>query len=133
MTLSATNIVAPVLATTEVVVLLLARVAGKTGLGSFFGRLVLERNDLRRIAFLYVGLAWPMARFAASYLSFPTADRGKFGVRCMGEGFELIFVTVLAGFAADIISGDVGCRFGLARFERLGLASLGRLPEAKPT
>ena len=37
--------------------------------------------------------------------SFPTADFGETGVRSMREGFELIFVTVFASFAADVVIG----------------------------
>jgi hypothetical protein len=118
-TVRATNIDAPVLAASEIVVFFFTRVAGEAGLGNFFRRFVLERNHLRRIAFFNVDPAWPMARFAASYLSFPTADRGKFGVRCMGVSFELIFVTVLAGFAANVIAVAVCCWFGLARLNGL--------------
>ena len=62
-----------------------------------------------------MSLAWPMTRFAASNFSFPTADLGKLGMRCMREGFELILVAVHAGFAADIVSGAGGCGFGLVR------------------
>lgn len=124
-TFSAADIVAPVLATSEIVVFFSARVARETGLGDFFGRFIFERNNLRRIGFFNVGLAWPVARFAASYLAFPTADLGQLGVRSVREGFELILVALLAGFAADVIFGAVGCGFGLARFNGLRRASRG--------
>lgn len=124
-TIGTANIVAPVLAATEIVVFFFTRVARETGLGNFFGRFILERNNLRRIGFFNVGLAWPVTRFAASYLAFPTADRGQLGVRSVREGFELILVALLTGFAADIVSGAVGCGFGLARFNGLRRASRG--------
>ena len=69
-----TDVVAPVFATTEVVVLFPARVATKTRLRSLFRRFLLERDDLRRIAFFDVGFAWPMTRLATSHLVFPTGD-----------------------------------------------------------
>lgn len=119
MTIGTADIVAPVLTTPEIVVFFFTRVAGETSLGSVLRRFVLERNDLRRITFLYVRLARTVARFAASHLSFPTADRGKFGVGRMGVSFEQIFVTVLAGFATDIICGAVACWFDLARLNGL--------------
>jgi hypothetical protein len=37
----------------------------------------------------------------------------------MGVSFELIFVTVLAGFAANVIAVAVCCWFGLARLNGL--------------
>jgi len=37
----------------------------------------------------------------------------------MRERFELILVTILARFAADILSAAVACWFGLARFDGL--------------
>lgn len=119
MTIGTANIVAPVLAASEIVVFFSTRVAGETGLGSFLRRFIFERNHLRRIAFFDVDPAWPVARFATSYLAFPTADRGKFGVGRVRVSFEQILVAVLAGFAADIVSRAVGCWFGLARLNGL--------------
>ena len=103
MTVSAADVVAPVFAAFEVIAFLFARVAGKTGLGSFLGRFVFERNDLRRITFFEVGFAWTMTRFAAGHLVFPTADTREPGVGSMREVFELILVTVFAGVTADVI------------------------------
>ena len=74
MTIGATNIVAPVFAPAEVIVLFPARMAGKASLRDCLGRLILERNDLRWIAFFAVGLAGTVASLATGYLSFPTAD-----------------------------------------------------------
>jgi len=73
MTVSATDVVAPVFATAEVVVLFAPGVARQTGFRDLLGRLVLERDDLRRIAFRYVLLAWSMTCLTASHLVFPTA------------------------------------------------------------
>jgi hypothetical protein len=44
-TVCAANIIAPVLATTEVVVFFFASVARKTSLRDCLGRFILERND----------------------------------------------------------------------------------------
>ena len=73
MTVCAAYIVAPVLATSEIIVLFLAGMTGKTGLRDCLGGFVLERNDLRRIAVFYVGLAGTVARLTTSNLSFPAA------------------------------------------------------------
>ena len=73
-TVCAANVIAPVLATTEVVVFLFAGMAGKTSLRDCLGRFILERNDLCRVAFFQMSLAGTMARFATRHLSFPTAD-----------------------------------------------------------
>ena len=78
-----------------------------------------------------MGLAGTVARFTAGCFAFPTADLGKLGMRCMREGFELILVAVHAGFAADIISGDVGCGFGLVRLSGR-LIGFGRTAGAYP-
>ena len=75
-TISTPDVVAPMLAAAEVVVLFFSCVAGQTGFRSFFGRFVFERNDLRRIAFFRVGLAWPVTGFATRYFAFPTAYPG---------------------------------------------------------
>jgi len=75
----ASDIVAPVFAAAEVIVLFLARMTGKTSLRDLLGCFVLERNDLRRIAFFRVGLAWSMAGLAAGHLLFPTAEHAEFG------------------------------------------------------
>ena len=72
-TVCATYVVAPVLATAEVVVLFPARVAGKTSLRDCLGRFILERNDLRWIAFFYVSLAGTVARLTTRRLPFPAA------------------------------------------------------------
>src|SRR5437588_3517920 len=116
MTIRTTDVVAPMLSATEVVALFFARVAGQTSLRRFFRGLVLERNDLGRIAFGNMVLAGTVTGFATGYLVFPTANFGKLSVRGMGIGFELIFVAVLAGVAANIVSVASCCdrRSGLA-------------------
>ena len=75
-TIGATNVIAPVLAAAKIVVLLFACMAGKTSLGSFFRRLVLEADYLCGVAFFGVGLARTMTRFTSGNFSFPTADLG---------------------------------------------------------
>jgi len=103
MAIDTTDVVAPVFTATEVVVLLSARVTAQTGFRNFFWRLVLERNDLRGIAFCNVGLAWSMARLAARRFLFPTAKLYELSMRSMRKGFELIFVAVFTCFTADVV------------------------------
>ena len=103
MTVSAADVVAPVFAAAEVITFLFARMAGKTRLRNFLRRLVLERNDLRRVALFHMRLARPMTRFAACYFVFPTVDTREASVGSMREDFELILVTVFAGVATDVI------------------------------
>ena len=79
-TVSATNVIPPVLATSEIVPLFLARMARKTSLRDFFRRFVLEGNNLGRIALFRVRLAGAMTRFTASHFVFPTAYSRKCGV-----------------------------------------------------
>lgn len=100
--ISTADIIAPVFATTKVVPLFLAGMAAQAGLGRIFRRFVFERDDLRRIAFGYMIFPWTMTGLAAGDLTLPTADRGKLGMRGVRVRFELILVTVFAGFAADV-------------------------------
>ena len=93
----------------KVVVLFFPGMTAKTSLRDCLGRFFLERNDLRRIAFRNMVLAWAMARLATRDLALPTADHGKLGMRSMRKGFELILVTILAGLGADVIFSAVGC------------------------
>ena len=72
----AADVVAPVFAAAEVVVFLTAGVAAQARFRRLFGRLVLEGDDLRRIAFFNVRLAWTMARFTARYLRLPARQPG---------------------------------------------------------
>ena len=104
MTIGAADTVTKVFAAPEVIAFLFARMAGQAGFGDFLPGLVFERDDLRRVAFFQVGLAWSMTRFAAGYFFFPTADFGEAGVRSMREGLELILVTIFARLAADVIT-----------------------------
>jgi len=66
-----------------------------------------------------MSLAWAMTLFAAGNFPLPTANLGKLGVRSMREGSELIFVTVLARFTANIVISAVACWFGLGTFDGL--------------
>ena len=81
MTIGATNVVAPVFATTEVVPLLSSRVTGQAGFGDFFGALVLEGAHLCRITFFNVRLAWTVTGLAASYMVLPTPHLRELRVR----------------------------------------------------
>ena len=119
MAIGATNIVAPMLTTTKVVVFLAARMTGQTGFGNLLRRFVLEGDDLGGIAFVDVGLAWTMTRFTAGHFRFPTADLRQFCVRRMRERFELVFVTGFAGLSADIVVRLVGSDFDGANRRRL--------------
>ena len=116
MAVSTADVVPPMLSPTEVVPLFFAGVTRQTGLGCFLRAFVLERNDLGRIAFGNMVLAGTVTRFASRYLVFPTAHLGKLSVRGVGIGFELIFMTVLARIAANIVSVARCCdrRSGLA-------------------
>jgi hypothetical protein len=115
MTVCATDVVAPMLAAPKVIVLFPAGMAVETRFRDFLRGLVLEGDYLSHITpALNVSLAWAMARFASSDFVFPTAYLCKVGMRSVREGLELIFVTVFAGFGADVISGTVAYWFGLA-------------------
>lgn len=96
--------------TLEVVAFLFAGMTGETRVGSFLRRLVLERDNLRRISFGYVGLAWPVAGFTTSDFALPAVYRRKLRVRRMRVGFEHILVAIFAGFAANVIFCAVACR-----------------------
>jgi hypothetical protein len=72
MTISATDVVAPMFATPKVVVFLSACVAGQAGFRNMLGRSVFERDDLSRITFLYVRRAGPMTCLTPGDLVFPT-------------------------------------------------------------
>ena len=103
MTVSATDVVAPVLAASEVVVFLFAGMATQARFGDLFRGLVLEGDDLFRIAFLSVSLAWTVTGLATRHFLFPTTEARELGMGSVREGFELIFVAVFTGFTADII------------------------------
>ena len=117
-TVSAADVVAPVLAASEVVVFLFASVAAQTRLRDFLRRLVLEGDDLLRVAFLAVRLTWTMARLATRHLVVPTADFDELSVRRMREGLELIFVAVFTSLTAHIVFGLVGRSLVLSRVGR---------------
>ena len=100
--IGAANVIAPVFATTEVVPLFLTRMAAKTGLSYLFRRFVRELNNLGLIAFCDVVLTRTMTSFAAGDLALPAADLRKRGMGGVRVRFELVFVAVFAGFAADV-------------------------------
>ena len=60
-----------------------------------------------------------MTRLAARHLLLPTAQLRQLSMGSVREEFELIFVTVFAGVAADIIFRLERDRFGLPRLRRL--------------
>ena len=117
-TVSATDVVAPVLTAAKVVVLFPAGVTAQTCLGDLFRRLVLEGDDLLRIAFFSVCLAWTMTGFAARHLLFPTPQPRELSMRSVRKEFELVFVAVFASLAAGIVFRLVRRDFGLRRVRR---------------
>jgi hypothetical protein len=127
MTVDATNVVAPVLTTPEVVALLSTGMAAQTRLGDFLRRFVLERNHLGRITFFNVSLPWTVTRFATRHFLFPAFYVCEFCMRCMRKGLELVFVTVLTGIAADIV-----IRFIAARVDLNGWRWLRRAARSHP-
>ena len=102
--IDATNVVTPVLAAAEVVVLFLARVTGKTSLRNLFRRFTFKGDHLLWIAFFNVRLAWTMTRLATRHLVIPTFNLRELEMGCVRESLELIFVAVLTSIAADVIS-----------------------------
>jgi hypothetical protein len=76
-TISATNVVAPVFSPTEVISLFSSGMATQTSFRDLFGRFVFVGNDFGRIAFFDVGLARAMTGFATSHLILPTSHLGK--------------------------------------------------------
>lgn len=119
MAVSATDVIAPMLAAAEVVVFFPAGVAAQTRFGDLFRRFVLERDDLLGIAFFRVCFAWTMARLATRHFVFPTADLDELRVGGMGEGFELIFVTVFTSVTADVVIRLVCCNFAWKDWSRV--------------
>ena len=83
MAVSATDIIAPVFTTAEVIAFLLACVAGQTSLRDFFRGFVLERNDLGGITLLGMFLTGAVTRFTASDLILPTAYLRELCMRSM--------------------------------------------------
>ena len=67
-TVSAADVVAPVLTTTEVVVLFLAGMARQAGLSSFFRRFILKGDDLGGVALFSMSLAGAVTGLTAGDL-----------------------------------------------------------------
>ena len=103
MAIRTADVVAPMLAATEVVVFFLSRVAAKTRFRDFFRWFVFERNDLCGIAIFNVGLAGAVTGFTARHFIFPTLNVCQFGVRGVRESLELVFVTIFTSLAAYVI------------------------------
>jgi hypothetical protein len=87
MTIGAADIVAPVFAAPEIIVLFPARMAGETGFRNFFRRFVFEGDDLGGVSLFSVGFAGTVTRLAASYFPFPRLNPGKLRVGSVREGF----------------------------------------------
>ena len=80
MTIDTTDVVAPVLAAAEVIVLFFSCVTGQTGFRNFFRRFVLKGDDLLWITFFGVRLTWTMAGFATRHLIVPTTNLSELEV-----------------------------------------------------
>ena len=80
----ASDVVAPVFATSKIVAFLFARMACQTSVGGFLRRFVFKRNDLRDVTAAFdVRLARSVTRFASGHLVFPVANLCQFRVRSM--------------------------------------------------
>ena len=111
MAVRASDVIAPMLSTPEVIVLFFAGMTGQTRFRSFLRGLVLKGNYLGDVtAALNVRFARAMTGFAARDLFLPAAYLFQFGVRCMRERFELIFVAVFARISSYIVGGVIAGR-----------------------
>ena len=119
MAISATDVVAPVLAASKVVMFLFAGVAAQARFRDLFRSFIFEGDDLFRIAFLTVGFAWTMAGFATGHLIFPAADFDELSVGSLRKRFELIFVAILASVATYVVLSFVRCSFALRQLSRV--------------
>ena len=108
MTIGASDVVAPVFSSSEVVSFLFACVASKARLRDFLRRFILERYDFCRVSFLDMSFSWPMTCLTSCDFVFPTIDFGETGVGSMGERLELVVMAVFAGFTANIITVERG-------------------------
>ena len=119
MTVGTTDVVAPMLAASKVVVFLFAGVAAQARFRDLFRRFIFEGDDLLRITFLTVGFSWTMAGFATRHLLFPAADFDELSVGSVRERFELIFVAILASVATYVVLRFVCCNFALRQLSRV--------------
>ena len=108
MTIGASDVVAPVFSSSEVISFLFACMASKARFRDFLRRFILERYDFCRVSFLNVSFSWPMTCLTSCNFVFPTIDFGETGVGSMGERLELVFVAVFASVTADIITIECG-------------------------
>ena len=79
-TIGTTNVVTPMFASTEVVALFPAGVAGQTGLGDFFGAFVLEGTHLGGVTLFNMRLARTVTGFATGNVVLPTSNFGELRV-----------------------------------------------------
>ncbi len=94
-------------------------VALQTALIYFFCRRSFEAEDLLGITFDDMGGARPVTSLASLFGRTATLVECGFPVRGFVKVLVNFFVAVFAGLTADVISGAVGCWFGLARFDGL--------------
>lgn len=127
MAIGTADVITPVFSASEVVVLFSACMAGETRFGDFFGRFVLEGDDLSRIAFFNVGFAGTVTGFTAGDFILPTAYFRELSVRRVGKRLELIFVTIAARIATYIVFG-ARLRLVIGGFGRLGRTTRGKPP-----
>ena len=125
--IGATDIIAPMLAASEVVVFLFAGMACEAGLRNLLRGLTLESANLGLVAVrLDVRAARAMTGFTAAHTVLPARLFFELGVRGLGKIVELLFVAGPAGLCADVIVRVVlGCccccrrLIGLLGFVRL--------------
>lgn len=104
-TISATDVITPVLSATKVVSLFFPRVTGQTRLRDFFRRLVRKSNYLCLVAAsIDVGFPRAVTGFTPGYLVLPTRNSRKRGVRGVRIRLKGVFVTVFASVAANVIT-----------------------------
>ena len=104
-TVRAANIVAPVLAPAEIIMLLSACVTRKARFRNLFRRFVFEGDDFCFVTVSFnVILARSVARLTTQHFTLPALVMGQYSVLRLRESVELIFVAALTGFVADIIT-----------------------------
>jgi len=97
---------------------LFAGMATEARFGDLFRGFVLEGNDLLRIAFLTMSLAWTMTGLATGHFLFPTTEARELSMGSVGEGFELIFVAIFTSLTAYVVVRLVCRSLALSRVGR---------------
>jgi hypothetical protein len=92
------------LASAEVVVLFLARVALQARFRNFLRPFVLKGDYLCGIAICRMSLTRTVTTLTPRHFVLPTAYSHKLSMGSRSEGFELILVAILTAFASDVIT-----------------------------